>query len=312
MSSQRNSGGGFNIERALGIIVAIITILVFVSGREFLPDFFKPRPTAVIPTSTETPTYTPTHTRTATPTATRTPTNTNTPTRTPTPTRTNTPTPTRTPRPTATPTATIDADQTIYDNFSNPANDGKYNSSQWQVMSWAPAPNNISQSSGVLKMAQEGKVGNTGLIARKYQNLRLSRPFYVQSNVKIDRDASAGVVQIGIGGTLSDSREFLSVCYISDDGWSSCEIQIAYKLVRRFSVPKQLNVNAWHTFRIEGRSSPTKLDYFVNDTLIGTYLPSNDISMENTYLTFFIGVWSPSQSPITGFFDQVRIGELDK
>lgn len=306
MSSQRNSDGWMRIERVnilLGIVVAFIGILSFTTGREFLRDFLTPAPTH---TSTASPTFTLTPTITNTSTPTRTSTSTSTRTRTPTPTRTNTPTPTRTPRPTATPTATIDADQTVYDNFNNPANDGKYNSGQWQVMSWAPYPNDITQKDGILTMRQNEKNGNTGLIAKKYQNLKLSQAFVVESKVMLDREQSVGVAGIGLAGRLSDGRWFQSGCYIADVGWGNCEVQIAGVTVYIVRAGK-LGLGTWHTMRAESLTSPARLKYYIDGKLIGTYSPSPELPLENSNLAFTIGIWSWTSGPVTGYFEQVRI-----
>jgi serine/threonine protein kinase len=207
----------------------------------------------------------------------------------------------------ATPTATIDADPTVYDNFNNPANEGSFNQSRWRYSTDTKPPRQIIQQSGVLVVTQDGKSGRTALTARKYAAVTLNARTFFEARLKISPDQYAGNVQLHLRTWTSD---WFSECNISEDASAGCWDTIwpiqnghVYESIR-----KQVGYGTWHTFRIEVDPLTMTFTYYMDGQMIGSHIPVDAEKLKKARFEFLIGVWSPSPDAVTGYIDDVRIG----
>ncbi|MEM7346846.1 MAG: hypothetical protein AAF485_21620, partial [Chloroflexota bacterium] len=219
----------------------------------------------------------PTLTPTSTPTATSTP---KSPTYTPTP--TNTPTPTKEPSPTATPTATIDADQTVYDNFENPVNDGGYHQGRWR--NFQSAGGLPTQHDGILVVSHDGVTNqSTRLIAHHYDNVVLTEPTFFEAKLMLDPDRHDGDAIIHLYIDVLSGQD--AQCEIDNDGeafWQNASLKPSWELL--YQTPrKSVNFGEWHTFRIEVDPASMTFAYFIDGEFVGSYTP--DISSEQKQST---------------------------
>lgn len=304
-------------------VAVVLVILFFINGLSIIPS---PEPTAIVnetntpsPTPTisvtkepsdtndgptETPTPVPTNTSTSTP---KPPTPTSTPTSTPKPpTPTNTPKPTNTPRPTPTATATIDADPTVYDNFNNPAFDGKLNESLW-VNHSDDAPTQVIQENEMLIITNSSGAGD--IVARKNNYVNLEN---FTSNVKtffeVKLMSEAGVkgnVHTKISIDVKGGQSSFTECGIYEGNWAMCFLAGSYH-----PEGKSVDSGSWHTFRIELDPATMTFSYYIDGQQVGFYTPANAENLKGGKFNFKIGVYASENEPVSGYFDNVRMGQM--
>lgn len=282
----------------------------------------KPKEQEIEPTATvvapAAATATPVPPPTDTPKATSTPAP---PTATPTPKATNTPKPTNTPRPTPTPTATIDADRTVYDNFNNPANDGSFNRSQWEI--WGGSSNQLVQKDGVLiaTINSSASVSQdwTTLAARKYSYVSLNSltsngPTFFEAKLKPDANQHTGNVQLHLSADdMPGGGSWFAECAINED-WLGCYDSLwPSQEGHDYGVEgKQVGYDTWHVVRIELDPTTMQVTYFIDGQMVGSHVPVDADKIKNAHFTFGPGVWrSSSSAAITGYIDDVRIGRVE-
>ena len=220
-------------------------------------------------------------------------------------------TPTRTPRPTPVPTATIDADPTVYDNFNNPASDGSYNRSQWEIAEFSTAAD-VSQQNGVIALTADTLGEQTHLSARKYANLLQSSVFF-EADLRLDPDRDAGAVFMGpccgdldTNCTLSnaDGTHHMASCWINKEGPTN--------LVALPQGGLTVAAGSWHTFRIEFDRATRTFTFFIDGQKVGSKAVS-EADLQGTRPTFALRVVrdEAGSNAATGYFDNVRIGPLE-
>ncbi len=261
-------------------------------------------PTPEPPTDTpELPADTPTSKPTNTPNPTNTP---KPPTDTPTPAPTNTPKPTNTPRPTPTPTATIDADPTVYDNFNNPANDGKWNAGRWKYWS-NPGNTAVNQQDGVLVLSRQSRE-NGGLT---HPNFSIEDIGFVEAKIMLEDTIQASGGDVGIG-LWSSNNWWLNCSVFGKQGntsaWAGCSTGDSLDVSRGF----QVSFNSWHILRFDTNPDTGQIDFSVDGQLIGNYAPPNVDAFKKGRFNVNLSVWSEDGGLVTGYIDDVRIGQMEQ
>ena len=255
---------------------------------------------------------------TVTPQPTSTPGPTHTPTRTPEPTYT----PTRTPGPSPLATATIDATPGVYDNFDDPSNDGSFDKSQWIL--WTNSPNQVVQQDGVLMVRADIETETSGqakLGARQYEGVTLSTltanaPTFIEAKLMLSSDEHAGNVQLGLSAYLEESCFWFSECNIMDYGddsvWASCfDTRWPWQEGYQYSAEEEsVNLGTWHKFRMEVDPSSMTFTYYIDDQMVGSHVPSDADKLREAQFTVTTGVWGGSSGEVTGYIDDVRIGQI--
>lgn len=239
-------------------------------------------------------------------TSTPTPKPTNTPTSTPSPTLTNTPRPTNTPHPTPIPTSTIDADQTVYDNFNNPAFDGGLNENLW-VNHSDDAPTQVVQENEMLIITNSSGAGD--IVARKnnYVNLESftsnAKTFF---EVKMMSETGVkGNVHTKISIDVEEGQSSFTECGIYEGNWAMCFLAGSYR-----PEGKSVDSKSWHTFRIELDPATMTFSYYIDNQQVGFYTPANADNLKDGKFNFKIGVYASENEPVSGYFDNVRMGQM--
>jgi hypothetical protein len=232
-----------------------------------------------------------------------------------TPSLTNTPVPTATPVP---PTATIDADLTVYDNFNNPANDGKFNASLWDDTTNAVPDHDIVQQNGFLKMRGSGSVGSTVLEAILHRNFALDQSMFFEAKLMSDAKEHHGNIQLNIDASLPGNQSWFSQCIIDDlsdaYGSANCWDTIwPWQQGRAYTTGTfNFKHGTWHLFRIEIDPKTMTFTYFVDQRQVGHHVPKDADLIKSAPFTLTIGTWGPDTGAITGYVDDVRVGTLTK
>lgn len=277
--------------------------------------------TASVPTNTPLPpTDTPTPEPTDTPTHTPTPEPTNTPTSTPTPTNTPTPKPTDTPIPTPTPTATIDADPSVYDNFNNPANDGSFNQSRWEISQWSELPNQITQQNGLLIVARKPKPNSgASLNAIKYIDFMPDTPIFIEARLMLESSKPPeSHISFSLNTNLPKpgNAEQFTDCLLKGDGsqdqvWLACNNYIGQAEYENGFIEGQfVDYGTWHTVRIEVNPATMTFTYYIDGQMIGSYVPVNVEELKQAKFTVSVVIWGETAEAIKGYIDDVRIGSI--
>ena len=189
------------------------------------------------------------------------------------------------------------ADPTVYDNFNNPANEGTFNRRLWRYSTDTEPPRQIMQQGRVLVVTQEGKSGRTALSARTF----------FEAKMRLSPDQRAGSVQLHL---RTQTGDWFSECTISEDASVGCWDTIwpmrtghAWESDRR-----QVGYGTWHTFRIEVDPLTMTFTYYIDGQMIGSHIPVDAEKLKKAKFELLIGVWSPSPDAVTGYIDDVRIG----
>ncbi len=221
-----------------------------------------------------------------------------------------TPTSTRTPRPTPTPTATIDADPTVYDNFNNPAFDGKWNTGLWSHGYDSNSSNMlIEQQNGILTMSRP-VINNGGLdaINPRYQ-WKIDEIGYIEAKLMLDSNIQASEGDIGIG--ISGHNWWLNCSIYSkkDSGnswaWANCSTSDNYS-ADGFTV----DPNSWHTMRLEIDPDTANISLFVDGQQFGRYVSGDLNTFKESEFTIGLRAWSKDGGVVTGYLDDVKIGRV--
>lgn len=213
-----------------------------------------------------------------------------------------TPTPTSVPTNTPTPTATIDADPTVYDNFNNPAFDGKINPELWFIdYRGNTGTAKIIQQDGTLLMSDTPDSTSDGIIL-KLGNWKGSRFKLFEIKVMLSGEG-------GENGNISINAESPDI----PAGWTELGIgnrppnnyaTTGTKMNNEWVGGPDLPYNKWHKLRIEFNNQTNKFTYFVNDQLMDTrhLSTSNETSFKPV-----IQLWHEKGTSVKGFVDEVRI-----
>jgi hypothetical protein len=76
------------------------------------------------------------------------------------------------------------------------------------------------------------------------------------------------------------------------------------------AVSTWVEIETWHTFRIEIDPATMTFSYYIDDQPVGSHVPVDAEQLQRADLTFYVGVWSAAEDPITGHIDDVRVGPL--
>ncbi|MFN8459000.1 MAG: hypothetical protein U0401_30860 [Anaerolineae bacterium] len=222
------------------------------------------------------------------------------------------PTPTKTPRPTPTPTATIDADPTVYDNFNNPANDGRFDKGRWYLDNSEDACE-VYQREGALVFS----VSNT---TSQDKGCALSGPKTVLGNrlelfeakMKIAEDVKSEMNITLVMGT--DASGF------TEGGWMECglvvvqnEINASFGItthgggVGEFRRNYPVEYNRWYNIRYEVDRATMRVSCFVDNNLIGEVMPQDASRLYKTNVDRTILIYLTPGASATAFIDDIRV-----
>ena len=157
---------------------------------------------------------------------------------------------------------------------------------------------------------------STELTARKYFDFVVSTPTFFEAQLMLSPDKHAGNVHLHLGTDLPVGEGWFSQCIIGDHsdeqaGANCWDTVWPWKEGRDYSSEwKQVNYGTWHTFRIEVEPSTMTFTYYMDGQMIGSHVPVDAEELKKAKFTLTIGVWGPSSEALTGYIDDVRVGQF--
>jgi len=208
------------------------------------------------------------------------------------PTATKTPVKTSmTSRPTTTQATSGYADPTMYDDFNDPAYDGKFNTAKWG--SWGIG--NISQSEGILAITTNGYKNENGINSKQAYP---ASPMFIEARMMLD----PSVLKTGTSFDFElSSNNNWTICNIATNGNTQKVGCKDYSAV--------ISPGTWHTIRIELFPDTTTFKYLVDGQEVG----SDANGFKSSALSVNVGLnnfGDTTENPI-GYVDYVRIGAIE-
>lgn len=209
-----------------------------------------------------------------------------------------------------TPTATINVDPTVYDNFNNPAFDGKLDTSLWRPS--VTPPSYIEQQDGVLILSLKPKAGDIASLFA-VENLKSNQFNFAETKILLSGEKTGQDGDIGLALMTTDKKgqNLIFLCVIS----RSPPIQMWCEVYGRGSGAEYLtkkiktNYDVWHTVRIE-MDPEINATFYIDGEQVGSYRPNDAEEIKGRAFTPRLEVWSPKRDGIEAHFDDVRIGQL--
>jgi serine/threonine protein kinase len=208
-------------------------------------------------------------------------------------------------------TAIVDADQTVYDNFNDPDNDGSFNGDKWYLDN-TDGVCEVYQREGILTFSMNNISSQTGkgCMLQGPKEVKGNRLELFEVKIKISEDfkgrnAKTNMVMGGDGFT--------------GGGWMECGLDAlpnrinAYFAVKthggkigEFDETYPVEYNRWYTFRYEVDPSTMKVSCFVDDTLVGAVIPKDASRLKNSIFGRYIQTYVEAGDSATTFIDDVR------
>ena len=203
---------------------------------------------------------------------------------------------------------TTKADPALYDDFNDPAFDGKWNAELWTNSDDTP----VKQEGGVLVISRQS--GRGGLDVSRPRAWTIDQIGFIEAELKLDSDIEAsewGDVYVGTTGLLDESQ-WWAVCYIlgkqGGQGSATAGCNASNYEGNSISVP----YDSWHTVRLEINPDTAVMSFFIDGQQIDSFVPAEPEVLGNAAFNVFVGVWSLGGGLVTGYVDDVRIGRLDQ
>ena len=207
----------------------------------------------------------------------------------------------------------------LYEDFSNPPYDGSYDKSKWETCG-ADSGSTVIQNSGVLSMTHTSTASGyqgTSLCSSKYANVAINVPTYIEARLMIPSDH---VGTIGITAEQKSSVNSLYTNCVYDHFRQSNNkyptlLQCNYntnilKTVNWSSGVKEITSGTWHRLRIEIHPDIRTLRYYLDEQQYD--LPQPEIDFNQIKWLFSMWVMNNQSAEVIGYFDDVRIGVLEK
>jgi hypothetical protein len=230
--------------------------------------------------------------------------------------------PTVKPIPTLTRTPEIfrSADTDLYDNFNDSHYDGSVNEGLWNVADQDAGF--VLQRDGFLSIHKQ-KDPDECLVAaaNNFRGIVPVTPFFVQADLKVEKQVSNGSAGFYTVGTAND-RGFMSSCSLVLESpnqlvgvcvnhwWDGNNKE---NPVSEHYATKQIPINyaEWHTFRIDYDPRGYLFTYFVDNENVGSYQVVDADSIRKAAFELDLDVCLAQGSGFRGDFDNVRIGMIN-
>lgn len=209
------------------------------------------------------------------------------------------------------------SDPTLYDDFSNPAYDGKFDQSRW-VINFA---DEAAQQNGALVLKQKGKENQAlRLELAKYANRSLSKPMFFQADLSVSAEAHAGAVTIMVETSRPEDRPYMQEVHCGLNATSGASLANLFCFDRwnmgsatfedTYNIPSRyVDFGSWHTVRVEIDPATMTFTYYLDGERAGAHTLARAEILKNvaSYI-FLIEVHTPSAEEFIGYVDNVRVG----
>ncbi len=199
----------------------------------------------------------------------------------------------------------------LYDDFNNPDYAGSFDPFRWTY--FTASPNKAFQQDGVLVITQgkEKPYEITRLVALDYSDYILNAPTFFEAKVRLSPEEHAGVAEIVLLATLSDSTEWYAACVLSETLANCMDALLPSgdNTYEAGGVPHAYG--NWYTLRIEIDPATMMLTYQVDGQRIGMHIPADAAALKGVKFNFALGVLGESDSgTVTASFDDVSAGPI--
>jgi len=206
--------------------------------------------------------------------------------------------------------AIVTYDPTMYDDFNNPAHNGKFNTALWNAEINA---GKIVQGNGLLTF-ELNTSGQIGLWAPTSDKPTYS--IFIESKMMLDSTSTAdAVMQASFGSEKGDTGcgivEYTSG-EVTQDVICSSELELPEIPHERYSV--KITPGTWHLLRIELYPDTMTFVFLVDDKKIGSYVPQNPDTLKDLSYTPSVFLYSGTDSAPSaiGYVDYVKIGKIEE
>jgi len=212
-------------------------------------------------------------------------------------------------------------DSDMNDDFANPAYDGSFDRVKWKL-SGGLLPNPIAQQQdGMLVIGNAGDPTGAaaGLTVRAYDNFTLDQPVFLEADLALCPNSSAGGVNMAINTINFEPGSWMAGCditHLSSETWGGCTdflwSQQTQQVEDQFETPNQpVEPGTWHKVRTEIDPATMTITYYLDGLVIGSHVPEDAETLRETRLQLVLSMWKPSaDGPLLAVVDNVRIGSI--
>jgi hypothetical protein len=203
----------------------------------------------------------------------------------------------------------------VYDDFNNSAYDGSFDQNLW--LQYFGVRDDMVQQDGILDVTKRSnQEGWTELKARNYDHVQIATPTYFEATMKIDPEEGFGSVYLFIfTDDISNGGGWKAMCQISADAYISC-FEEAWEMddatnysYNSFISP--VEYGEWQTLGINFDPSTVTFSYYRNGEMVNSHIPYNAEILKNGVWSLVIGVGGDQVTEYNGYFDEVRIGQVE-
>jgi serine/threonine protein kinase len=211
---------------------------------------------------------------------------------------------------TSSPTGTIARDPSTYDDFDNPAFDGKLDPSLWNAT--VTTPGYSEQRGGILVLSLPPDAGTEKLVPATGK-LRSGQSGFVESRIRLSSEYTGqrGDLGLSLMTPAKDGEMLLFSCFI----YRGARPHVGCEAWGRgsgaeYSTGRMTTLSDyWHTVRIE-MDPEIRVTFYVDGQEEGSYRPPDAEELKGKVFSFRLGISAPDADGITANFDDVRIGNL--
>lgn len=206
----------------------------------------------------------------------------------------------------------------MYDDFNDPAYEGSYNHAKWLYS--GPNAFQSRQQNGVLVFTNSDTPTMTGAALRLQQPIQRTavqmRQFQARLKMSSDRTGGWASVQVFIRNPDVGGHEWYTQCYMGASSSSAPHIacNICTNATGEWTEEKfigwvPVQYDTWYTTRIELDPITGKLCYYIDDVLLGDYLPQDVAGLiSRGWFVTEVSVWNGDADTFaTRYVDDVRI-----
>jgi len=202
----------------------------------------------------------------------------------------------------------------LYDDFNNSAFDGGWNTGLWSDTSY-PGITSIKQESGSLIISRQSPESSI-LRSLRPGKWTIDQLGFVEAKVMLDSNIKASSGSVGIGIDNFTSPTWWLFCEISSrlgdvEAWANCKTDEDASVHGIYSANGlSVQYNTWHTMRFEINPDTAAILFYIDDQQIGSFIPIAPETFKETQFSLLLNVHSKDGGLVTGYFDDVRVGQF--
>jgi hypothetical protein len=200
------------------------------------------------------------------------------------------------------------SDTSLSADFNDPAFNGIFDSATWLMTENSSPWYSIGQSDGAMVFKTQFLLGSQLAKLNSLQHWYLGEFRYAEARLKLDRAITGENANVAL--TLSDLGIWWAGCGLQEgkpDPFIWCgqgENQTDY-----MSGSHYVEYGKWYTVRVEFDPQTAKFNTYIDNSPFYSWQPANIDEIKKKELQVAIGLWTDSNTSITGYVDDVRIGK---